>query len=219
MRKLFLVLVVLLLGCATIGSKADLRSKAKLAVESLVYIQVNYKEYSWSGSGSLLNKKEGYVLTNKHVAPEVADQIIVATHEGVTTAEVVYNDPFMDISVIKVAHKYVVGKLHQIEFSEKIGVGERILVAGHPLGLPDSITFGAVSAERIFGFTPYLQTDAVINPGNSGGIAMNDEGEFVGIPSLIFGVELWGSTCKSGIGFVIDGRTIKKRVEEFLPED
>lgn len=55
--------------------------------------------------------------------------------------------------------------------------GELVVAYGTPLGLPDTVTQGVVSALR----DDYIQTDAQVNPGNSGGPLLNRHGEVIGV--------------------------------------
>ncbi|MFR7670714.1 MAG: S1C family serine protease [Collinsella sp.] len=74
-------------------------------------------------------------------------------------------------------------------------MGEWVMAIGSPFGNEQSVSTGIVSAlyrstamSSTNGNTIYanmIQTDAAINPGNSGGALVNDNGELVGINSLI----------------------------------
>jgi serine protease Do len=74
--------------------------------------------------------------------------------------------------------------------------GERLYTIGNPSGLAYSVTSGIFSGERGAGEQRYLQTDAPINPGNSGGPLIRENGQVVGINTLV----LQGA---QGIGFAI----------------
>jgi hypothetical protein len=74
--------------------------------------------------------------------------------------------------------------------------GERLYTIGNPSGLAYSVTSGVFSGERGAGAQRYLQTDAPINPGNSGGPLIRENGQVVGINTLV----LQGA---QGIGFAI----------------
>jgi serine protease Do len=80
--------------------------------------------------------------------------------------------------------------------SHKLSVGERLYTVGNPSGLAYTVTSGVFSGERGQGSERFLQTDAPINPGNSGGPLITEDGEVVGINTLV----LRGA---QGIGFAI----------------
>ncbi|HZV33948.1 MAG TPA: trypsin-like peptidase domain-containing protein [Verrucomicrobiae bacterium] len=158
------------------------------------------------GSGIII-RKDGYILTNRHVV-EDAEKIEVRLKDGRTfRAEVRGVDAPADIAVIKIdANDLPVARLAD---SSKTRVGEFAIAIGAPFALDYSVTFGHVSAKDrtdiVAGDTgsqtalldqSFIQTDANINPGNSGGPLVNIEGEVIGINTLIRGLH-------TGIGFAI----------------
>ena len=147
------------------------------------------------GSGVVLDT-EGHILTNNHVV-DGYDQYVVTMDDGTTyEAEFVGNDASSDLAVIKLKDADA-SKLTPIEIgdSSKLNVGEWVMAIGSPFGNEQSVSTGIVSAlyrstamSSTSGNTIYanmIQTDAAINPGNSGGALVNDNGELVGINSLI----------------------------------
>ena len=147
------------------------------------------------GSGVVLDT-EGHILTNNHVV-DGYDQYVVTMDDGTTyEAEFVGNDASSDLAVIKLRDADA-SKLTPIEIgdSSKLNVGEWVMAIGSPFGNEQSVSTGIVSAlyrstamSSTSGNTIYanmIQTDAAINPGNSGGALVNDNGELVGINSLI----------------------------------
>ena len=85
------------------------------------------------------------------------------------------------------------------------------MAIGSPYGLDQSVSTGIVSslyrstmlpgASGNTIYTNLIQTDAAINPGNSGGALVDDEGNLVGINSIIQSE----SGSSAGIGFAIPG--------------
>lgn len=90
--------------------------------------------------------------------------------------------------------------------STALAVGERLYTIGNPSGLAYTVTSGVFSGERSAGAQRLLQTDAPINPGNSGGPLLEENGEVVGINTLV----LRGA---QGIGFAIP---IETAYQEFF---
>ena len=80
--------------------------------------------------------------------------------------------------------------------STNLTFGERLYTIGNPSGLNFTVTSGVYSGERGTGSERLLQTDAPINPGNSGGPLITENGQVVGINTLV----LRGT---QGIGFAI----------------
>ena len=67
-------------------------------------------------------------------------------------------------------------------------IGDPIYVLGFPSLGGDTITYteGAVSGfldENGDGVEDWMKTDAEVNHGNSGGLAVNDQGQFIGVPT------------------------------------
>lgn len=72
--------------------------------------------------------------------------------------------------------------------SDDLLIGDPIYVLGFPGLGGDTVTYteGTVSGyldENRDGVEEWIKTDAEINHGNSGGLAVNDSGEFIGVPS------------------------------------
>lgn len=161
------------------------------------------------GSGFVISA-DGYILTNNHVV-EGSDQIrVYLADRRYFDAELVGNDPFTDVAVIKISAGT---PLPAMSFgnSDDVKVGEWVLAIGNPgfgasTQLDYTVTAGIVSArgrglgllnrdlfndprygpdQSGYAIEDFIQTDAVINPGNSGGPMVNLKGQVVGINSAI----------------------------------
>lgn len=154
------------------------------------------------GSGVIIDKDEGYVLTNNHVIDK-ADTITVTLSDGrQLNAKLVGADPEADVAVIQIAAENLTAL--SIADSSQLKVGDFVVAIGNPFGLGQTVTSGIVSALGrsglgIEGYEDFIQTDASINPGNSGGALVNLRGEFVGMNTAI----LAPSGGNVGIGFAI----------------
>lgn len=179
---------------------------------SVVMIKV-YKnnKYLTSGSGFVYKVKDNdaYILTNHHVA-KAGDSVEVVYSNGTTTrGEIMGTDKFLDIAVIKVLKKTVLGVAPLGDYS-KVKVGDSIFVIGTPVGgeYYNSVTSGIISGLKrkvqVSVEAPddwimqAIQIDAAINPGNSGGPVLNSAGEVIGIVSM----KLVNNTIE-GMGFAI----------------
>lgn len=171
------------------------------------------------GTGVIVDSR-GYILTNSHVVNDGrAQEVRVLLHNGDTLrAQVLWNDPVLDLAVIKVeAENLTVADLGD---SDNLVVGEIAIAIGNPLGLSfeRTVTSGIISGlNRSIPINDYesidglIQTDASINPGNSGGPLLNSKGEVIGI-----------NTAKiqtgEGLGFAIPINIAKPIVDEFINE-
>ena len=91
--------------------------------------------------------------------------------------------------------------------SASLAQGERLYTIGNPSGLAYSVTSGIFSGNRGSGQQRFLQTDAPINPGNSGGPLITENGQVVGINTLV----LRGT---QGIGFAIPVEAVYQEFRE-----
>ncbi|MGH8476553.1 MAG: DegQ family serine endoprotease [Methylococcales bacterium] len=154
------------------------------------------------GSGVIINRKSGYVLTNNHVIDK-ASEILVTLRDGrQLQASLVGRDPEADVAVIKIP----ANNLSELPVadSSRLRVGDFVVAIGNPFGLGQTVTSGIISALGrsglgIEGYEDFIQTDASINPGNSGGALVNLNGELIGINTAI----LAPSGGNVGIGFAI----------------
>ena len=165
-----------------------------------------------TGSGFVISA-DGYVITNAHVVSNVFDggiiHIIFKNGERYEVDLVNYDED-SDIALLKI-------KENQIQFPFLVWgptpeVGEKTIAIGSPMNLSFSATFGNVSALERFipsapAFVSFIQTDAAVNPGNSGGPLFNEQGEVIGINTLIMSN---GTNGSIGLGFAIDGTYAQK---------
>jgi len=165
------------------------------------------------GSGVIIDKRKGYILTNNHVVAK-ADKIKVRlTNHKIYDAKIVGRDPKTDIALIQIKNAKHLPEEAKLGDSDAIRVGDWVIAIGNPFGLGHTVTAGIISAKgRIIGAGPYddfLQTDAAINPGNSGGPLFNMKGEVIGINTAIV-------AHGQGIGFAIPSNMAKAIVEQLI---
>jgi serine protease Do len=163
------------------------------------------------GSGFVISR-DGLVVTNYHVI-EGATSVKVHLGDRDYTAEVKGTDQATDLALLKIDAGRDLRYL-DLGDSDKLRVGDWVMVIGNPLNLDKTVTTGVVSAKgRSIGisgdssFENFIQTDAAINFGNSGGPLVNMRGEVVGIATAIN----WGA---ENIGFAVPVSTLK----EILPQ-
>lgn len=157
------------------------------------------------GSGAIISK-DGYIITNHHVAGHAARMVCTLWNREEIDAELVGTDPLTDISIIKLTPE------KPREFtpavfgdSSALQVGDSILAMGSPMALSQSVTLGIISnvemtMPKLFGqqmrldgedvgaLVRWIGHDAAIYGGNSGGPLVNLRGEIVGINEIRFGL-------------------------------
>jgi len=170
------------------------------------------------GSGVIVDP-EGYIMTNAHVVSG-AVSIKVALAPSATEAEAGPSEPETmeariagvdtesDLALLKIERR----GLTALRFmnSDRLRQGDLVLALGAPMGLPNSMSLGVISAPaRTLGAENpmiYVQTDASINPGNSGGALVSMNGTLAGLNTLI----LSQSGGNEGLGFAIPANTVRE---------
>lgn len=184
---------------------------AQKCLPSVVSVNVVTPEGEGIGSGVVLDT-DGNIITNWHVAGDATSMTV--TIEGNTyDATLVGGDASSDVAVIKANLNGALVTPIEVGDSSQLVVGDWVMTLGSPLGLDQSVSTGIVSAlyrNELMAdasgntlYTNLIQVDAAINGGNSGGALVNDQGQLVGINSLL--ADASGTGSFSGIGFAIPG--------------
>lgn len=170
------------------------------------------------GTGMIVSKN-GYILTNWHVAGEKYSNCYVTLENGnALNGTVVWADKDLDLAIVKIS----ASNLTKITLgdSDSIKIGQVAYAIGNPIGLEfqRTVTSGIISGinrtvkiddenESSY-MDDLIQTDATINPGNSGGPLINYKGEVIGINTVKI-------TEAEGIGFAIPINIVKPIIESF----
>lgn len=185
------------------GTYAYTRDLVAQVKDSIVYIEV-YVTYRGqetlygAGSGIVISS-DGYIITNAHVAENddyPVSKLVVNvnttdpnTGDSISnsyTAELIGSDTDTDLAVLKIdATDLTAAKLGD---SDKLSLGDDVVVIGNPLGLETSVAKGVVSGlnRQVYddNSVSAIQTDTAINSGNSGGGLFNMYGEVVGVVNM-----------------------------------
>jgi serine protease Do len=164
------------------------------------------------GSGVLVSK-DGVIITAAHVVNN-ADAIRVTFKDGQQLrAKILGVSRVADVATIKCEGIIENPHVAKMGDSDKMKIGDEIMIIGSPMGLNHSLSVGYISRKEKHkdahaGFTrlEYFQTDAAINTGNSGGPMFNMDGEVVGVVSSIMS----RSGGFEGIGFVATINIVKQ---------
>jgi S1-C subfamily serine protease len=166
-----------------------------------------------AGSGFLIDKTNGIIVTNAHVASySPALNRVNFKHSNPVQSKQIYIDTDIDLALLKIdpasiPKEAVEAKLHcKNDYKQ----GQSVVAFGHPAGKDFTITRGIISAVRFESdFFESIQTDAAINKGNSGGALIDvSTGIVVGINS--FGVE-----DNQGLNFALPSYTVCKVIDLF----
>ena len=166
-----------------------------------------------SGSGFLIDKANGLIVTNAHVASYSPSlNRVNFKYSDPIKSKQVYIDPEIDLAFLKIDPKDIPKTAIEAKLQCKNDYkqGSGVVAFGHPAGKDFTITRGIISAIRYeTDFFEAIQTDAAINRGNSGGPLINiSTGEIIGISS--FGVEE-----NQGLNFALPSYSVCKVIELF----
>jgi len=182
------------------------------------------------GSGFVAGR-DGTILTNAHVitnAGETTGPVHAAStvyvefpdHDRVP-ATVVGWDVFDDVGVLRIDPKVHALQPLPLGRSASVVVGQPVAAIGSPLGNPDSLAVGVVSAvgrsiaaltEPSFQLTDAIQTDAPIAHGSSGGPLLDSAGRVIGINAQIRS----DAGGPAGIGFAVPIDAARRSLRELL---
>ena len=232
---LYVLLLCVVSAPAAVNSvPSSVRSQVDAAIAkvrpALVRIRVVSTEFSDGreikqqsvGSGAIITK-DGYIVTNHHVAGHAARMFCTLWNREEVEAEHIGTDAMTDISVIRLKPE-MPREFQYVGFgdSAKMRVGDSVLAMGSPMALSQSVTLGIISnvemiMPRFFGrggqfrldgedvgsLVKWIGHDAAIYGGNSGGPLVNLKGDIIGINEISF-----------GLGGAIPGNLAKSVVEE-----
>ena len=168
-------------------------------------VGLRYGEEVSSGSGTLVDRT-GLIFTNRHVVEE-ADDYVVEILENPNEppvpryrARLLGYSMDVDFAQLQIDRdergRTIATSNITLPFLSSVATdaqrGDRVFVLGYPgigdgylaltQGTVSTIRNGTVDSRRL---PVWYQTDAQIAPGNSGGLAVNVEGEMVGIPTTV----------------------------------
>jgi S1-C subfamily serine protease len=166
-----------------------------------------------AGSGFLIDKTNGIIITNAHVASySPALNRVNFKYSNPVQSKQVYIDTELDLALLKIDPKSipnnaVEAKLHcKNDYKQ----GQSVVAFGHPAGKDFTITRGIISAVRFESdFFEAIQTDAAINRGNSGGALIDVN------TGLVVGINSFGATENQGLNFALPSYTVCKVVDLF----
>lgn len=160
-----------------------------------------------SGSGAIIDAREGIVVTNNHVVEGGRKFTVDLTDGRIFDAVLVGTDKATDLAVLK----FDASGLSEIEIvdSDQLRTGDLAFAVGYPLGLDQTLTMGVISGLGRSGMgdriEDYIQTDAAVNSGNSGGPLLDSRGRLIGINTAILS---GGGGGNDGIAFAVPSRIL-----------
>jgi S1-C subfamily serine protease len=144
------------------------------------------------GTGFVIDREKGWILTNAHVAKRSPAAVEVALGDAEADwipVDRVYADNYLDIAVVRIAPDKLPAGATQARLGcgQEVKQGSAVVAYGHPISLNFTATRGIVSSVRTLGYQEFVQMDANINPGNSGGpLLAVDAAEVIGVNTANF---------------------------------
>jgi S1-C subfamily serine protease len=163
------------------------------------------------GSGILIDKTNGIIITNAHVSsysPSI--NRVNFKYSDPMQSKQIYIDPEIDLAFLQVDPKSIPKEAIEAKLQCKNDYkqGQNVVAFGHPNGKDFTITRGIISAIRYeTDFFESIQTDAAINGGNSGGALIDISS------GLVVGINSFGATDAEGLNFALPSYTACKVLE------
>jgi S1-C subfamily serine protease len=163
------------------------------------------------GSGILIDKTNGIIITNAHVSsysPSI-NRVNFKYSDPIQSKQI-YIDPEIDLAFLQVDPKSIPKEAIEAKLQCKNDYkqGQNVVAFGHPNGKDFTITRGIISAIRYeTDFFEAIQTDAAINGGNSGGALIDISS------GLVVGINSFGATDAEGLNFALPSYTACKVLE------
>ena len=184
--QLPLIIFVTVLLCCTTSNAQTVPQIVEKALAVTVSLEMR------DGNGTVLSRGSGFfvrhnlIATNYHViegaargTAKLVDGYRTYTIEGITAT-----DKTNDLALLKVT-VYGIKPL-PLGNSDTVRIGEKIYVAGNPLGLEGTVSDGIISSRRDRYTKERLQMTAPISPGSSGGPVLNRKGKVIGVSVATF---------------------------------
>ena len=140
-----------------------------------------------TGSGFLVDKKRGLIMTNAHVSGHgySKNRLRFEGQSEFVKAEKEYVDAFHDIAILKVPTNTIPSNAEasELDCNYTMTRGDRIFTVGHPNDHLFTVTEGIISGVREMNIDgTFYTSDQVIEPGSSGSAAVNiNSGKVIGI--------------------------------------
>lgn len=217
MKKLFFLILLLgvFFGAQIVYFQSVVKSDRNLDFDeisnSIVSIESQPSNPNQRFGSGVIISSDGYIITAFHLLS--GSQSSIKIDEKVYTANLIGFDEYADLAVLKVT----IEDARPIAFSssDDLQIGDTVYALGNPYNLGISVSKGIISATGRNLGNPYLdiiQTDAAINLGSSGGAILNENGELVGLSTLIAST----SGGSDGVGFALPSNRVLSIANEII---
>jgi len=188
-------------GSIQAKTSSDFSNIIETSKKSVVTIRTDISQ----GTGFIITN-DGYVVTNAHVLYDGSYANAITSNQQTKKMTLIGYNRTMDLALLKIDGNY---DYLELDKTDNVRVGEKVIAIGNPLGLSFSVSEGIVSAiDRVGsnGMNAYIQTDAALNPGNSGGPLINTNGKVIGINNF--------KSQGENLGFALESDYIKETINK-----
>ena len=211
-----------LMASTAIAEETGRSSAIQIATEATVLIKTHLKHGfleddqatgRWEGSGFLINKEKGWILTNAHVSGfgPVGLRLKFEGQDDYSDAERLFVDSKHDVAVLEVDPSVVPydSKSLDLDCSYELVRGDSVFSVGHPEDQNFTASLGVLSGEKDFHVDgSFYTTDLVTESGSSGGPVIAEKS------NKVVGMMTSGFTS-SDLGFLTKAKDIC-RITELL---
>lgn len=188
---LYAVLALLLVAKPSLANNLpkniDMIRKTIVSIDSSISVAAYGGTGNWSGSGFIVDKKAGYLVTNNHVVGPVSiGSYFVTFYNGQQAkAKLVYHDDYNDFAILKVDPDKLPKETEEVKFSQKaVNRGDDVFIVGNTESQGFSFHNGYISdLYNINGELP--QHSYIVNVNSAGGASgspvLNRDNEAIGI--------------------------------------
>ena len=185
--NLFLSNNIILASSETSTTIFEKAKKAIVTIDTRIAVSAYEETNSWTGTGFINDKKNGYIITNTHIVglASIGTYFVTFYNGEQTEAKLIYYDIWQDYAVLKVTSVDIPKSAAEISFSNELPkLNQKVFVVGNTEAQGFSFHTGYLSdLYNIEGMMP--QCTYVINLNSTGGASgspvLNDKIEAIGV--------------------------------------
>ncbi len=221
-------IIILAVCCVYLTANASVQDKKSIdkvrksivTITSRVPVSAYSSTGSWTGTGFIVDSKNGFLITNNHVVGRACTGTYFVTfHNGQQAeAKLAYYDQYVDVAILKIDPKDLPVEFEVVEFtSKKPELGTEVFIVGNSEGQGFSFHSGYLS--ELFNINGEMpQGSYVINMNSAGGSSgspiLNKDNKAVGVlygGGKSYAIALKGDYVQYILKYLQDGKDPKRK--------